>query len=504
MRSRVSTDVSGRTGRPGSAGRSGSGPKNSRTTSRVRRKVVAAAVAAAAILPVVSACGAGYEAGVLNFYPPADGADTFAAIGDKCSAESGGAYKVVTTPLPKGADDQRLQLARRLAGNDAGLDLMGMDVVWTAEFADAGWMVPVPDELAAAVTERSLGGPLDTAVWKTEDDENERLYAIPFSTNTQLLWYRKDVLEDKVGRKRPASTWDGMLEDALISGRNGGPTYIMVQGRQYEGLMVWFNSVLVSAGGQVVDPDDPDKVTLNDTPEHRAATVRALRTLKAVATAPGHDPSLSNSDEGSARLGMESGKALYQVNWPFVFPGMRENAIAGSVPFLDLKRFANLYADPNNPPSDRDVIPVNREMQKVFDFAPYPGFEGLPTKTTLGGLNIAVASTSKQQDLAWQAAECITNEASQKMFSLNAGPPPVIESIYDDRDFRLAYPMWEEIKRQLEPEHAAVRPKSPDYQAISTLLQAKLSPVGAWDPETLVDELADAVQKAINGEGLIP
>ncbi len=82
----------------------------------------------------------------------------------------------------------------------------------------------------------------------------------------------------------------------------------------------------------------------------------------------------------------------------------------------------------------------------------------------------------------------------------------MIESIYDDADFRLAYPMAREIKRQLEPDHAAIRPKSPDYQAISTLLQAKLSPVGgAWDPETLVDELAEAVQKAIDGgEGLVP
>ena len=354
MRSRVSTD--------GSISTDGS-------TRRVRRKVLAAAVAAVAMLPVLSACGSGYEAGVLNFYPPADGADTFAEIGDKCSADSGGAYKVVTTPLPKGADDQRLQLARRLAGNDSGLDLMGMDVVWTAEFADAGWMVPVPDAMAAEVSARTLGGPLDTAVWKTDDDERERLYAIPFSTNTQLLWYRPDVLVEDVDRRRPASTWNGMLEDALVSGRNGGPTYIMVQGRQYEGLMVWFNSVLASAGGQIVDPDDPDKVTLNDTPEHRAATVRALETLKRVATAPGADPSLTNSDEGAARLGMESGEALYQVNWPFVFAGMRENAVAGSVAFLDLTEYANLYADTANPPTPAQVVPLNREMRRVFDFA---------------------------------------------------------------------------------------------------------------------------------------
>ena len=39
----------------------------------------------------------------------------------------------------EGADDQRLQLARRLTGNDKTLDVMALDVVWTAEFAEAGW-----------------------------------------------------------------------------------------------------------------------------------------------------------------------------------------------------------------------------------------------------------------------------------------------------------------------------------------------------------------------------
>ncbi len=99
---------------------------------------------------------------------------------------------------------------------------------------------------------------------------------------------------------------------------------------------------------------------------------------------------------------------------------------------------------------------------------------------------------------------CLTSADAQKYYSLNAGTPPVISSLYSDPEFRAAYPMADDIKLQLEPDHAALRPKSPQYQSISTLVQAKLSPVGAWDPQNLVDQLADAVQKAINGEGIIP
>ncbi|MFT4041863.1 MAG: extracellular solute-binding protein [Gordonia sp. (in: high G+C Gram-positive bacteria)] len=457
-------------------------------------------------IPIVSACGAGYTPKVLHLYPPADGANSLSTMADKCSQESGGAYRIITTPLPKAADDQRLQLARRLTGNDKSLDLMGLDVVWTAEFADAGWVAPVPEDDAAQVAARTLGGPLETAMWKTKNDDRERLYAIPIWTNTELLWYRKDVLRKTLDKTAPAATWDELLDDSRRSLAKGGPSYVMVQGRQYEGLMVWFNSVLASAGGAVVDPNNPDKVTLDDTPAHRAATIKALSVLKAVATAPGRDPSLTNSDEGSARLGMESGKAIYEINWPFVFAGIRQNAAAGSVPFFsDFTKYESLISNKDNPPTDAQLAPINAEIRKKFDFAPYPGVvAGQPAKSTLGGLNIAVASTSPQRDLAFKAAMCITKESAQKFYSIDAGSPPVIASLYSDPQFRAAYPMADEIKEQLEPEHAALRPKSPYYQAISTLLQAKLSPVGSWDPQALVGQLAEQVRRAIDGEGLIP
>ena len=149
------------------------------------------------MLPIVSACGSGHEPGVLNLYPPADGAGSIKSMGDKCSQESGGKYRIVTTALPKAADDQRLQLARRLSGNDKSLDLMGMDVVWTAEFADAGWLTPVPESIAGEVEGRTLGGPLETAKWKTKSDDAERLYAIPIWTNTQSVSYTHLTLPTK-------------------------------------------------------------------------------------------------------------------------------------------------------------------------------------------------------------------------------------------------------------------------------------------------------------------
>ena len=123
----------------------------------------------------------------------------------------------------------------------------------------------------------TLPGPLKTAKW------NDQLYASPITTNTQLLWYRADLMDE------PPQTWDGMVAEATRLHAEGKPSWIALQAKQYEGLVVWFNTLLESAGGQVLS-DDGKTVTLTDTPEHRAATVKALQIIKAVATAPGADP----------------------------------------------------------------------------------------------------------------------------------------------------------------------------------------------------------------------
>lgn len=477
---------------------------------RLRTRVSAAAVAAAALSPLLVACGSGYTTGVINIYAPADGAGEITSRAEICTAESGGAYRANVTILPKDADGQRLQLARRLAGNDKGLDVMAMDVVWTAEFANAGWLVPVPADHAAEVEATNLAGPVETARWKRPDDDEKRLYALPIWTNTQLLWYRPDVLKNFEGAKAKApTTWDQMIATAtdIHHADPKGPTQILVQGSQYEGLMVWFNSVLQSAGGTILDPEDPSKQTLNDTPEHRAATLKALQILKAVATYPGADPSISNSNEGTARDGMEKGQGAFEINWPFVFQSARENGASGNIDFLksELAPFADRILDEDTPPTAEELAPINRVLRRKFDFALYPGVsEDRPAKSTLGGLNIAVAATSQQPELAAQVAACLTSKDAQRVYALEGALPPTIAAIYEEKDFKTAYPMGDDIRTQLEAENVAPRPATPQYQAVSTLVTATLSPVGKWDPETMVDKLAEQVQKAIDGEGIIP
>ena len=238
--------------------------------------------------------------------------------------------------LPTDANQQRELIVRRLAAEDESIDLVGMDVIWTAELAEAGWILPWEGERRSVAEEGKLEGPLKTVEYKG------KVWAIPFTSNTQLLWYRKD----RVDAPPEDFTWDQMIDDAVDKG-----TAVEVQARQYEGLTVWINSLIAGAGGQIVDQNGDVKV---DDTAKRAAEIESK-----LAKSPAAPPGMSTNAEDQARQGFESGRSDYQVNYPFVYPS------AGD---------------------------VSEEFQKNMGWARYPRTDaGKPSRPPLGGINIGVS-----------------------------------------------------------------------------------------------------------------
>jgi multiple sugar transport system substrate-binding protein len=446
----------------------------------------------------VLGCGPSSHALIISFYTAATETATFTVIAKRCTDQLGGRFRIEHFTLPRGSDDQRLQLARRLTGNYRALDIMAMDVVWTAEFAEAGWALPLSDDPAgkaeADATTDTLPGPLATAKW------HQKLYGAPVTTNTQLLWYRPDLMT------RPPATWHDMVTEAASLLAAGQPSWIGVQGRQDEGLVVWFNTLLASAGGQVLS-DDGKTVTLTDTPQHRAATVKALQIIKTVATAPGADPSITRSEGSTSRLAFEQGNSALEVNWPYVLASMLENAVKGGVSFLPLDKRPDLTSSIDSSgtfaPTDRQFQDAYEASRKVFGFAPFPRVDpGQPAKVTIGGLNLAVAKTTRHRAEAFEAIRCLRSAESQKYAAIEGGLPAARGSVYSDPQVQVKYPQYAIIRQQLTD--AAVRPVTPVYPAVSTRISAALAPITAIDPQRTADELTRQVQKAIDGLGLLP
>jgi multiple sugar transport system substrate-binding protein len=407
---------------------------------------VAVAVVVAASL--ASACGTGSSGEVvMNLFNAPQ--QNLAAIVDRCNEQAGGRYRIQLNVLPRGADGQREQLVRRLAAGDSGLDVLGLDVTWTAELAEAGWIREWTGDHKRQAEQGTLAGPLETATWRG------RLYAAPYNTNVQLLWYRADLID------QPPSTWDGLIAQAARLAAAGRPHYVEVTGAQYEGLVVWFNSLVASAGGQILN-DDGTAVVLGP------PALRALQVMKAFATSPAADPSLSNTQEDQARLAVEGGRAAAEINWPFVYAAMASN---------------------------------HPEMLQSFRWAPYPGIDG-PGTSPLGGANFAVSSYSLHPDQAHQAALCLRDPQSQLTAAVKDGLPPTIRSVYDDPAMAEAYPMRDAILDALKT--PSLRPKSPVYQNVSTTISAVLSPPQSINPPGALRTLTEEISAALESRGVLP
>src|SRR5690242_4955063 len=145
----------------------------------MRRSVVIGVGVAAAL--GLAACGGGSSGGraTINVWVFNEPSGSFKDAAKRCSASSNGQYRIVLNALSNNADQQRQSLVRRLAAKDSSIDIAGMDVVWTAEFAEAGWIKPWPARFARQLTAGTLAGPLKTATYKG------KIWAAPANTNTQ-------------------------------------------------------------------------------------------------------------------------------------------------------------------------------------------------------------------------------------------------------------------------------------------------------------------------------
>ena len=417
-------------------------------------RITIAALAAACAIAVGTGCG-GDDGGSNEltwfiFNEPSAAPQTAA---ENCAKQSGGRYTIKFEFLPSDADGQREQLVRRLGAEDSSVDLIGMDVIWTGEFANAEWIDPLPPKTAAAASENVFPSVLETA--KVEDE----LYAAPLWSNTQLLWYRSDLVPT------PPTTWAEMVEQAeqLPPGQN----LIQVQANKYEGLVVWANQMIESAGTSVLA--NPDEVELSE--QEATAALEAMGLLSSSSAA---DPAITTSEEDPARLAFESGTSAFMINYPFVYPSAEENA---------------------------------PDIFKVMKAARYPGIEpGVPSSPPLGGINLSVSSFSENKDLAFEAIECLIGPENQIATADAGGLPPVREDLYDQPEIEKVYPGFAQLIRE-SIEAAAPRPSSsPAYQDISLAIQDAVHPTTDIDPDDASDtyeDLRDKLEQAVKREGLL-
>ncbi len=295
-------------------------------------------------LALLAGCGGSDNGGgatSLNWFVQIQPGGSFQEVAKRCSEESNGRYQIDLELLPTDASQAREQLVRRLGAEDSTIDVVGMDVVWTAEFANAEWLREFPEQEGRQVTKGVFDSVVDTATFEN------KLYGAPFNSNTQLLWYRTDEI------KQAPTTWDEMIDEAEKIGPAGG--LIQVQANQYEGFTAWFNALLESAGGHILS--GPETVDLPEGP-----TDEALAVMGRLGNSPVAAPDIDTSTEDTARLGFEAGDSAFMVNYTFAYASAQANA---------------------------------PDVAKNMGFAPYPRVvANKPSRPPLGGFNLGVSAFS--------------------------------------------------------------------------------------------------------------
>jgi multiple sugar transport system substrate-binding protein len=298
--------------------------------------------------------------------------------------------------------------------------VIDMDVVWTAKFAAAGWIIPLAPSMLP------LGGFLrpavDTAMY------GGRLWAVPYYSNADLLYYRKDILA--AAHKQPPATLAQLEELAKTVAPQYGLQGYVGQFAPYEGLTVNFADAVQSAGGSILSPGGT--VVTVDSPQAAAGLgflVDGLREGWIPKSALGYEEESSAAD-------FESGKLLFLNNWPFI------------------------YSQASQPG------PANKVVGK-FAVTLLPGVDG-PGSSSLGGANLAVSAFSRHQATAVKFIEYLTSLPEERQLLIDTGFPPVWTSLYSDPAMVAMFPYLPVVKQAILS--AQPRPALSDYDQASLVI----------------------------------
>jgi multiple sugar transport system substrate-binding protein len=353
--------------------------------------------------------------------------------------------KVQLLELPEAADAQRSAFVTNLQAKSDRYDVLGIDVIWTAEFAKSGWLLEL-DESQFPVGEM-LKPAVDTGRFEG------KLWAIPYNTNGGLLFYRKDIL-DKAG-KQPPKTFDELKALCPVAQQNNMDCY-SGQFAKYEGLTVNFAEAVQSAGGEIMT-DNGTKAALG------APAVQGLTFLAdgfKNGTMP--KPAITYKEEESRRAFM-AGKLLFLRNWPYVYGLASES-------------------DPAN------------KIKGKFDVVPLPGFTG-PGSSSLGGLNFAVSAFSKKQATAVEFTKFATNQDNVKEMVGLTGDAPAWPALYDDPELVKKFGHLPVLKEGMLA--ATPRPVTPYYQEVTTAIQEDVYAAlqGQKAPDQAINDLTQKLNQ---------
>jgi multiple sugar transport system substrate-binding protein len=354
---------------------------------------------------------------------------------------------VALHPTPDAADQRHQLYVQWLNAHAGEPDVLQLDVIWTAEFAAAGWIAsldPFDPPLQAFFPEAATAGR-----WR------RATYALPWFVDVGMLYRRTDLVP------APPATLDDLVRDARLARASGSAPFGFVwQGARYEGLVTVFLEYLGAFGGAILDSDGGVVVDSD-------AAVSALTFMRDMLGENGIVPTAALTwQEEQVRLAFQDGQSAFMRNWPYAYAlvsDARQSRVAGRVAV-----------------------------------SPMPAGPGGRPTAALGGSMLAVNAFSDQPDAAYRLIEYLLQPDQMIERARLAGQFPSRPAIYDSEALAHALVVPPAEARSII-EHAVARPVTPLYSQLSGILQISLhrALTRQQEPRAALEEAATAMRRVL-------
>ncbi|HZG76635.1 MAG TPA: extracellular solute-binding protein [Paenibacillus sp.] len=342
------------------------------------------------------------------------------------------------------------ELASFNASGDAAYDIVDVDEIWTSEYANAGFILPVTDRYTEEMKSGILPASQQIATYDGE------LYGVPMFNDLVFFYYNEDMLK-QAGYDAPPATWAEFSEVSKAlqaKGVTSGPASAWGFSAN-EGLVAYFAEFLGSHGGAFFDGDG--NPTFNN-----EKGVQALEYMKQAMDEGVIDPASINYNDRQVLDAFKNGKTAFIAGWSFYWGELNadDSAVKGKV-----------------------------------KIGLVPAVEGAAPTAATGSMYLAITPQSEHPDAAWTFLEYLGSKEVQKKQALEAGALPIWADLYEDAEVKEKHPALAEMQRQLE--FVISRPSLDAYNEFSKTLQIELQAAltGQKDAKAALDEVAAFAQQ---------
>lgn len=309
-----------------------------------------------------------------------------------------------------------------LSRGSSEIDVFLGDVVWVAEMAKKGYILDIDDYIQRDKINLSnyISGSLKATYYKN------KIWGLPIFIDAGMLFYRKDIVP------YPPKTWDELIEMAKkYKGEKGTVNGYDFQSYSYEGLICNFLEYIYSYGGEVLDSNE--NVVINS-----KEAKRGFEKFMEIEKSNFVPKDIKNYKEKDSENDFLGGKSVFSRNWPYIWSESLKTDLKGKI----------------------GISPLPKGDEK--------------SAAVLGGWIGMINKNTKNKEASWEFLKFLASKEGEKIRAIKNGASPTYLPLYKDEELTKLYPHFKNPEFLKALKAAVPRPVSPNYPAISEIMQAEI------------------------------